>query len=58
MTKPGQTDGFMVHDYVEEIERFIGASVVDYVIFNTDEPPKQLLDKYVRDGEFIVEFKS
>lgn len=56
VTKPGQTDGFLVHDYVEEIERFIGASVVDYVIFNTDEPPKQLLDKYVRDGEFIVEF--
>jgi uncharacterized cofD-like protein len=56
VTKPGQTDGFMVHDYVQEIERFIGAEVVDYVIFNTDEPPKQLLDKYVRNGECIVDF--
>lgn len=56
VNKPGQTDDFMVHDYVLEIERFIGADVIDVVIFNTDEPPKRLLERYVRDGEHIVEF--
>lgn len=56
VTKPGQTDGFMVHDYADEIERFIGEPVLDVVIYNTDEPPKSTLDKYMQDGEFIVEF--
>lgn len=56
VTKPGQTDGFLAHNFAEEIERFVGAKVIDYLIFNTDEPPKQLLEKYVRDGEFIVQF--
>ena len=56
VTKPGQTDGFMVHDFIDELHRLIGDSVIDYVIFNTDEPPKQLIDKYTHDGEHIVEF--
>lgn len=56
VTKPNQTDGFKVHDYASEIERFIGSDVLDYVIYNTDEPPKNLADKYMHDGENIVEF--
>lgn len=56
VTKPKQTDHFKVHDYVDEIERFIGASCIDVVIYNTDEPPPSLLKKYTRDGEFIVDF--
>lgn len=56
VTKPDQTDDFMVHDFAAEIERFIGANVLDYVIFNTDEPPKSLLKKYTHEGEYIVEF--
>lgn len=56
VTKPKQTDGFMVHDYVSEIERFIGAPVVDYVIFNTDEPTPEMLRKYTHNGEYPVEF--
>ncbi len=57
VTKPGQTDGFGVSDYMEEIERFCGKKdIADYVIFNTDEPTKQMLDQYTQDGELIVEF--
>lgn len=56
VTKPHQTDGFKVHDYADEIERFIGAQVLDYIIFNTDEPTPTMLTKYTHDGEFIVEF--
>lgn len=56
VTKPHQTDGFMVHDYAAEIERFIGAPVLDYVIFNTDEPTPAMLKKYAHEGEFPVEF--
>jgi|GEM_PF-130739 uncharacterized cofD-like protein len=56
VTKPDQTTGFMVHDFASEIERFIGASVLDYVLFNTDEPPRTLLNKYTHDGEYVLEF--
>lgn len=56
VTKPKQTDGFMVHDYASEIERFVGAEVLDYVIFNTDEPTEAMLRQYTHDGEFPVEF--
>lgn len=56
VTKPRQTDGFKVHDYAAEIERFIGAPVLDYVLFNTNEPTPAMLKKYAHDGEFPVEF--
>ncbi len=56
VTKPNQTDGFRVHDYADEIERFIGAEVLDYVIYNTDEPVKSLLEKYTHADEKIIEF--
>ncbi|MDO8336333.1 MAG: 2-phospho-L-lactate transferase CofD family protein, partial [Candidatus Saccharibacteria bacterium] len=56
VTKPGQTDGFLVHDYVDEVERFLGGKLLDFVIFNTDEPSEQQLSKYTHDGEYIIGF--
>jgi uncharacterized cofD-like protein len=56
VTKPKQTDDFMVHDYAAEVERFIGDKCLDIVIYNTDEPPPSLLKKYTHDGEYIVDF--
>lgn len=57
VTKPGQTDSFTVSDYVEEIERFCGGGeIIDWAIFNTDEPTKNMLDKYVKDGELMIDF--
>jgi len=56
VTKPGQTDGFKVHDYVCEIERFMGTKLVDYVIYNQRQPTAELLKKYAQAGEYAVEF--
>lgn len=56
VTKPGQTDDFYVHDFADEIERFIGAPVLDYVIYNTEQPEKALLEKYQRDAEYGVRY--
>lgn len=56
VTKPGQTSGFMVHDFADEIERFVGAPVLDFVLYNNEQPDKGLLEKYMRDKEFGVEF--
>ena len=54
VTKPGQTDGFTVADYVDEIERFVGQPFLDYVLYNSAPPAKDLLDKYATKGEFPV----
>ncbi len=56
VTKPGQTDGFKVHDYVSEIERFMGTKLVDSVIYNQSQPTTSLLNKYAQAGEYAVEF--
>ncbi len=56
VTKPGQTDGFMVHDFADEIERFIGSPLLDVVLYNTGQPSQTLLAKYQQDNEFGVLF--
>jgi len=56
VTKPGQTDGFMAHDYAAEIERFAKKTILDFLIYNTDDPTEAMLKKYTRDGEFMVDF--
>lgn len=58
VTKPGQTDGFKVHDFAAEIERFIGHPRLDYVIYNTVQPAKALLEKYAREREFGVQIDA
>lgn len=54
ITKPKQTDGFAVHDYVAEIERFIGTGTIQYVIYNQRQPSHQLLKNYAQEHEYPV----
>lgn len=56
VTKPGQTDNFSVSDFASEIERMAGGEFLDAVLFNTEKPSDNLLDKYAREGEKSVEF--
>lgn len=56
VTKPGPTDGYKVHDFASEIERLAGGEFLDYVIYNTEEPTPQLLEKYAHEGEHSVEY--
>jgi uncharacterized cofD-like protein len=51
MTRPNQTAGFHVQDFATEIERYAGAPILDYVIYNTERPTKSLLDRYALEGE-------
>ena len=53
-TKPGQTDGFSVGDFVTEIERFIGGECLDYVLYNTAQPDHGVLQRYSKAGELPV----
>lgn len=55
VNKVGHTDGFKVSDFPAEIERFVGAKFLDFVIYNNGKPSGYLLKKYTRDGENPVE---
>lgn len=53
----GQTDGFAVHDYAAEIERFLDNKVrLDYVLYNTHEPAPELLKRYKEEDRTWVPF--
>lgn len=54
VTKPGPTTGFGVHDFADEVERLAGVEFLDYVLYNTLEPAKDLMDKYAHSGEYAV----
>lgn len=56
VTKPGQTDGFKVHDFATEIERLAGKLKLDYVLYNNAKPDASLLEKYAQEGEYWVDY--
>lgn len=56
VTKPGPTDGFTVVDFADEIERLAGSKFLDYVVFNSDEPNDDLMNRYAHEGEFAVKY--
>jgi uncharacterized cofD-like protein len=51
VNKPNHTSEYGVHDYANEIERFIGGEHLDYVLYNIDTPTTDLLNLYALDGE-------
>ncbi len=54
VTKPGQTDEFEPNDFADEIERFAGEPFLDAVLFNTEKPKGELLEKYEASHERVV----
>lgn len=54
ITKPTQTDGWHVVDYVKQYERYLGEECIDFVIYNNRPPSAGLLRKYAADWEFPV----
>lgn len=54
VTKPGQTDGFEVSDFADEVERLAGGPFLDAVLYNTEAPTSDLLSKYAKEGELSV----
>jgi uncharacterized cofD-like protein len=54
VTKPGQTDGFAVHDFADEVERLAGVQFLDAVLYNTEPPSDVLMQRYAKEGETPV----
>lgn len=55
VNKPSQTPNWHVVDYVEAIERTIGGGLIDYVLYNTEIIPQDLLLRYAEDGELSID---
>lgn len=53
MNKKGKTEGFSAEQHVNEIEEYLKTDIFDYVLFNTEIPPKELLEKYKEEGELV-----
>ena len=54
VTKQGQTAGFTVSDHAAEIERFVGAPFLDYVLYNEQVPTKAVAKRYKEEGAFLA----
>ena len=55
MTSVGETTGMNLQDLLNELERYIGAKVIDTIVINSKELPPQILEKYENNGQFPVE---
>ncbi len=53
MTKRGQTDGFGLKQHVFELTKYMGR-MPHHVVMNTEELPKELLERYAAEGEYPV----
>lgn len=50
MTQPGETDNFDVYDHVNTIKKYTEENIIDIVISNNEVLPKNILEKYEKDG--------
>mgnify|MGYP006272332407 FL=1 len=58
MSKPGETDGYYVENFIEEIQNYMGTSL-DYIIVNRNYPDEEILDKYRREeNKHPIELKK
>lgn len=53
MNRKGQTTGFKVSHYMDELAKFIGEDVFDYIIVNNQMPPKSLIELYSNEGDLV-----
>jgi len=54
VTKKGQTENFTVSDHASEIERFVGAKFLDYVLYNNQKPTAEVALRYKEEGAYLV----
>jgi len=56
MTQPGETDGYTAYDHLAAIEAHAGgARIVDAVVVNESEIPREVLRRYAEQGAVPVE---
>ncbi|MFI5334259.1 MAG: uridine diphosphate-N-acetylglucosamine-binding protein YvcK [Chlamydiales bacterium] len=54
MNRKGQTTGFKVGHYLEEVVRYIGSDIFDYILVNNQTPAQELIDVYAEEGDLVM----
>jgi uncharacterized cofD-like protein len=54
MTKYGQTNDYSASKHLEELEKYLGKGVVEYILINSKKPKKMVLSWYEEYGEYPV----
>ena len=54
VTKPGQTDGFKLSDFVAETNKYLGKNAIDIAIVNNKKPEQKMLRQYARAKSELV----
>lgn len=55
MTQPGETDGYTAYDHVQAIEAHAGARIIDAVVVNNGDIPRDVQLRYAEKGAVPVE---
>ncbi|MDN3508513.1 MAG: YvcK family protein [Candidatus Neptunochlamydia sp.] len=53
MNRKGQTTGYEVSDYLNEIVTYLGDDIFDYILVNSQTPDQELIEKYAEEGELV-----
>jgi 2-phospho-L-lactate transferase/gluconeogenesis factor (CofD/UPF0052 family) len=53
MNRKGQTTGYRTSHYLNELVSFLGKDVFDHILINVEQPPKELIDVYAKEGELV-----
>jgi uncharacterized cofD-like protein len=53
MNRKGQTTGFKVSHYLDEVKKYVGEDIFDYVLVNNQKPPQELIEVYSDEGELV-----
>ena len=54
MNQPGETDGYTLAMYINEIERYIGKHVLDYAIVNSGEITEEMIKDFNQEASTPV----
>lgn len=53
MNRIGQSTGFKVSHYLNEVVKYLGKDVLDYILVNTKKPSEELMQIYSQEGQII-----
>ncbi|MFY7842720.1 MAG: gluconeogenesis factor YvcK family protein [Rhabdochlamydiaceae bacterium] len=53
MNRRGQTTGYTVSRYLKHMADFVGSDIFDFVLVNSQLPPKELIRVYEEEGDLI-----
>lgn len=54
MNRKGQTTGFKAGHYLQEMVRYIGSDVFDYIMVNNQKPSQELIEVYAEEGDLVT----